>query len=218
MIPHKPGADAPNSERVVFQHLARALGTDDWIVFHSVGLSSVYTGYFGEIDFLVLIPDKGIVCIEVKGGAISQRNGIWTTRDHKGRTHELDPPPYRQVQNAMFKLTRAISKKFGPNSRESSVPVGWMMVVPDSPSPPVCPEFVRADVIDRDDLSGRIKDLISNCPTLAQSRKKLNGEKVTDYVLERIRNYIRPDFDRVLGRLQKNNMRFSTASSITRDV
>lgn len=199
MIPPRPGADAPNSERAVFQILAKAPGTQDWVVFHSVGLSSIYTGHFGELDFVVLIPDRGIVCLEVKGGAISQRNGIWKTRDRSGRTHDLDPPPYRQVQNAMFKLFRAISKKFGPNSREASVPFGWMMVFPDSPAPPVSPEFVRADVIDRDDLTGRVADRISNCPTLEQSRNKLDGGTATAHVLDRIKGYIRPDFDRVLA-------------------
>lgn len=198
MIPPRPSADAPDSERAVFQKLAKAPGTEDWVVFHSVGLSSVYTGHFGELDFVVLIPGQGIVCIEVKGGAISQRDGIWTTRDRSGRTHDLDPPPYRQVQNAMFKLSRAISKKFGPNSREASVPFGWMMVFPDSPAPPISPEFVRADVIDRDDLNGRISDRISNCPTLKQSQNKLDGGTATAHVLGRIRAYIRPDFDRVL--------------------
>jgi hypothetical protein len=199
MIPPKPGADAPDSERAVFRHIARASGTEDWVVFHSVGLSSVYTGHFGELDFVVLIPNRGIVCLEVKGGAISQRNGLWTTRDRSGRTHDLDPPPYRQVQNAMFKLSRAIGKKFGTNSREALVPVGWMMVFPDSPAPPVSPEFVRADVIDRDDLAGRLADRISNCPTLEQSRNNLDGGTATPYVLDRIRSYIRPDFDRVLA-------------------
>jgi hypothetical protein len=198
MIPPRPGADAPDSERAVFQRLAKAPGTEDWVVFHSVGLSSAYTGHFGEIDFVILMPDRGIVCLEVKGGAISQRNGIWTTRDRSGRTHDLDPPPYRQVQNAMFKLSRAISKKFGVYSREASVPFGWMMIFPDSPAPPVSPEFVRADVIDRDDLTGRIADRISNCPTLEQSRNKLDGKTATPYVLGQIRSYIRPDFDRVL--------------------
>jgi hypothetical protein len=169
------------------------------VVFHSVGLSSVYTGHFGELDFVVLIPDRGIVCLEVKGGAISQRNGIWTTRDRSGRTHDLDPPPYRQVHNAMFKLSRAIAKKFGANSREVSTPFGWMMVFPDSPSPPVSPEFVRADVLDRDDLTGRIADRIANCPTLEQSRVKLDGGTATAHVLDRIRSYIRPDFERVLA-------------------
>lgn len=199
MIPPRPGGDAPDSERAVFQRLARAPGTEDWVVFHSVGLSSVYTGHFGELDFVVLIPDRGIVCLEVKGGAISQRNGIWTTRDRTGRTHDLDPPPYRQVQNAMFKLSRAIAKKFGANSREASTPFGWMMVFPDSASPPVSPEFVRADVLDRDDLTGQIADRIANCPTLEQSRVKLDGGTATAYVLDRIRSYIRPDFERVLA-------------------
>lgn len=101
MIPPRPGADAPDSERLVFHRLAQVLDREDWIVFHSVGLSSVYTGHFGELDFVVLVPNRGIVCLEVKGGAISQRNGIWTTRDRTGRTHDLNPPPYRQVQNAV---------------------------------------------------------------------------------------------------------------------
>ena len=58
---------------------------------------------------------------------------------------------------------------------------------------------VATDVIDRDDLTGSIAARISNCPTLEQSRNKLDGGTATAHVLDRIRCYVRPDFDRVLA-------------------
>lgn len=199
MLPPIIGSDVPDSERTVYSALSKMPNTHDWTIFHSVGLSSIYTGHFGEIDYVIIVPEKGIVCIEVKGGAISQKDGIWTSRDRHGRVHVLDPPPYRQVQNAMFKLRRAIEGRFGKNSIECQVPLGWMVAFPDCSAPPVSPELVRADILDCGDLRGQISTRIENCPTLKQAREKLDTKIIPKHILQRIKNFIRPDFDRVLA-------------------
>ena len=72
MLPPVPPADIPDSERRFFVKLAGEPGTEDWTAFHSLGLSSGYTGHFGEIDFVIMIPGRGVVCVEVKGGGVSR--------------------------------------------------------------------------------------------------------------------------------------------------
>lgn len=197
MIPPVPPSGTPNSEQRVFRKLATEPGTSDWIVFHSLGLSSSYTGHFGEIDFVVLIPRRGIVCVEVKGGSVKQSNGLWTSRDESGVTHELKRSPFAQVQDAMFKLRRAIEARFGKHSIEARVPIGYMVIFPGVDCPPPCPEFTRGDVIDRQDLDRPVAERLRDCPTLKNSSAKADFT-FGPAPLQNLRQFFRPDFERVL--------------------
>ncbi|MGN3973642.1 NERD domain-containing protein [Tsuneonella sp. SYSU-LHT278] len=197
MIPHVPSQGTPQSELRVFRKLASELETSGWIVFHSLGLSSSYTGHYGEIDFVVLIPGRGIVCVEVKGGGVTQHGGVWSSRDEKGVTHQLKRSPFSQVQSAMFKLRRAIESRFGKHSMEAQVPTGYVVIFPGVDCPPPSPEYTRRDVIDRQDLDRPIAQLLSECPTLEVSSAKA-GAAFSGGAFQNLRKFFRPDFERVL--------------------
>jgi Nuclease-related domain len=72
----------------VFEALRTACDSSERIALHSLGFSSAWTGEFGEIDFVVIIPRVGIICVEVKGGAVAHKEGIWTTRRYDAPTGE----------------------------------------------------------------------------------------------------------------------------------
>ena len=77
MIPAQIDDDVVSSaERRVFHLLATDPDTNGWIVLHSLGLARRTTGPYGEIDFVVIIPHEGILCLEIKGGA-----GVMRKRD-----------------------------------------------------------------------------------------------------------------------------------------
>jgi len=61
-----PGCSS-TAEREIFQRLKDDADTRDWIVLHSLDLAEHVENIAGEIDFVVIIPYKGILCIEVKG-------------------------------------------------------------------------------------------------------------------------------------------------------
>ena len=76
-------ARRPMSERIVFDAIKKNL-SDEWRVFHSfdyVTRDLNRKRWDGEIDFLLYHPEKGMLVIEVKGGAISYRNGQWYQED-----------------------------------------------------------------------------------------------------------------------------------------
>jgi hypothetical protein len=54
----------PPGEKDVFSLLAA--GPDDWIALHALDLAPWNRGLRTEIDFVVLVPERGILCIEVK--------------------------------------------------------------------------------------------------------------------------------------------------------
>ena len=56
-----------NAERRLFELFKNCPGTEDWIVLHSLGISTHTKLMHGETDFFVLIPYKGLFALEVKG-------------------------------------------------------------------------------------------------------------------------------------------------------
>src|SRR3954467_15837540 len=64
MIPSFMDERTPPGERYVFNFLAG--GPDDWTVLHSLDLAPWNRGLRTENDFVVIVPNTGILCIEVK--------------------------------------------------------------------------------------------------------------------------------------------------------
>jgi hypothetical protein len=197
MVPHFIDPSVVASERRVFAALQSAAGTENWTVLHSLGLSSDWSGEFGEIDFLVIMPGIGIVCVEVKGGSISVTNGVWTTRNRRGHVETLRRSPYRQAQDGMWKLLTAIRTRFGPSSLEARCPIGWLVTFPDVPCPPVTPEATRDEIVDRDDMESDIGQRFSNAPALVRLASRSDLTRPSTVTCARIANFLRPEFERV---------------------
>ena len=64
LIPSFMDDTTPQGERDVFNMLSA--GPDDWVALHSLDLAPWNRGLRTELDFLVLAPETGMLCIEVK--------------------------------------------------------------------------------------------------------------------------------------------------------
>lgn len=203
MIPDGVPGNTPQSERLIFDRIRLDPDASNWIVLHSVGLTKTNRGPYGEIDFVILIPGKGIVCLEVKGGLIKCENGIWTTFNRQtNETNRLKISPYRQAQEGMFALRKAIEKEFGGSEPASSCPSSYAVVFPSVPAPPQSPGEEWWETIDSEKLRQPIsKAIIRN---IDGARKKLNkqpqAESCSNKAIAVIRQYLRPNFDRVITR------------------
>lgn len=191
-----------SAERRVFNLLDTDPDTGGWIVLHSLGLARRRTGPYGEIDFVVIIPGEGILCLEIKGGRVSCENGIWRTMDRHGNVAALRKSPFMQARESMFALRNSIMDHFGQGSPESRCPIGFAVVLPDVVCPPATPEFERSDVIDIHDLRGPISTSINR---VARNRLKefqqQGGERLpTRSQVRAILTYLRPNFDLVVAR------------------
>jgi len=132
MIPPQVPAKTPFSERRIFDLLRSDSATETWIVLHSLGLRRTAIGPYGEIDLVILIPGKGLVCLEVKGGEVSCMNGIWRTQNRAtGVTELLKKSPYLQARENMFALKKAMTEKFGALDPASACPASYAVVFPD---------------------------------------------------------------------------------------
>ncbi|MFX9073409.1 nuclease-related domain-containing protein, partial [Acinetobacter baumannii] len=58
-----------------------------------------------EIDFLIIIPDRGLLCVEVKGHSrIEYVSGMW----HLGREPPDRRGPFVQANEALFALLKRL--------------------------------------------------------------------------------------------------------------
>lgn len=197
IIPSFVDPSTPASERRVLEAIRSSSSATDWTVLHSLGLSSKWAGEFGEIDFVVIMPGLGMVCIEVKGGGVSQRDGVWTTRDRFGQVETLKRSPYRQAQDCQWKLLQALKNRFGAGALEAKCPIGWLVVFPDVECPPLTSEAARDEIIDRHDLDDDIGARIENAPSLVRLRDRGNLAAPNQATCNRLLAFFRPTFERV---------------------
>jgi len=110
MIPPEVIASCSSAgERELFFKLRADSQTREWIVLHSLNLARHRKQVSGEIDFLILVPNKGVLCLEVKGcSSLRCENGMW----FYGRDAQGDPRgPFRQASEAMHSLRSKIQRQ-----------------------------------------------------------------------------------------------------------
>jgi DNA polymerase III delta prime subunit len=91
-------------------------------------------GFEGEGDFVLAIPDRGVLVIEVKGGSIEKRDGAWL---QNGR--QMDRAPREQAHEYAKKLVRKLEEV-----SESHAP--WVTVATAFPDTPFAVEPTQGDV------------------------------------------------------------------------
>lgn len=80
----------------------------------------------------MLIGPPGIICLEVKGGLVGRRDGIWYTTPqrghHAGRPRRLKESPFEQVGPAAAQLRQFIQQRY---PRGAKTIVGYAIATPD---------------------------------------------------------------------------------------
>ena len=146
LIPETIPPDAPYSEQTVFKLLRDDPATDGWMIVHS-SEHDTYQGRPREIDFLILMPGCGIVCLEVKGGGFEVESGRWYSLG-SGSSVES---PISQGRAAMFALKNELERSFWKELSNSPIPIDFAVVFTDCNWPDDVPRPTRA-VIDHNEL------------------------------------------------------------------
>ncbi len=124
LIPEQPKS-CPYGERIVYEKLGRDLDSD-CIVLHSLGLHGHETKIWGEGDIVVL-STKGIFALEVKGGKVSCKDGVWTFGDPNGKSYEKMEDPWTQAKGTMFAVQELLTNV---EPAFKSVLMGFGVVMP----------------------------------------------------------------------------------------
>jgi len=179
LLPEKLSALTPsNGEISIYNKIRKFHQEYDWSVMHSYNVPNHIFKKWSEIDFLIIVPNKGIVCLEVKDHKeIRLQDRQWLF----GAKREKKESPFKQIKDNQESLLKEI-KKIDINL---NVP-WWSAVVftsarfADGSLPPeiMSWEFMDADAYASSEFA--FFNFIEN--VIEQGRKVLNKNKNSDWI------------------------------------
>lgn len=181
LIPPTIPADTPSDgEKLVFELLAAdsaqgvgvgaagrpGLDTSDWTVLHSLDVAHHRRQLEGEIDFVCVVPGRGVLCLEVKGcHELHRSEGVW----YYGADAAGDPRgPFKQASEATHSLRERLQRK---RPHLKGIPFQSAVCFPFLDFSLASEEWHDWQVIDRRDLETQpIADLIAAVLDRARER------------------------------------------------
>ncbi len=111
LIPDNITEFASDGERILYKKFKLDGSTKSMYILHSVFTSHHIKNMSGEIDFLVLAPNEGFFCIEVKHGGVSRKNGDWCFTNRNGETNCKKTGPFEQQSLTMNSIRKYVLDK-----------------------------------------------------------------------------------------------------------
>lgn len=144
MIPNNLISDEVKSEaeKDLFYQFRDEKTDENFVVLHSFALPEHQKKKFGEVDF-VIISRKGIVCVEVKGGIVSRRNGKWLFTNRYGHANEKNEGPFLQAQGNMSSLQKCLKKRLDDNDPIVNCTYACCVVMPSCVFEDDSPEVIQ---------------------------------------------------------------------------
>lgn len=189
LIPSTCHPETSQSERRTFEKLGREL-PGDTVVLHSVWVTGGKGDPDRESDIFVLSP-LGFFALEVKGGDVSCKDGIWHFESSGGRSYSKKVSPWDQSRKAFY---AAMTTLKATRPEFSNILGGWGVIMP----------YVRFEtsvagcdpevLLDEQNYS---EDILSFIKRLSQHyRNRLPGNNRTPGPddIARARHLLRPDF------------------------
>lgn len=196
LIPQIP-KDCPYGERVTYERLGRDLDPG-WIVMHSLGLHGHKTKIWGEGDIVVL-STLGFFCLEVKGGRVSCKDGVWHYSGG-GSSYTKREDPWTQAQGTM-QAVKKVLEQHDPNLCDVLHGFGVVMPLETFTTPGA--EFEPAVLLDQRgfdrSLQHYIKDLSSHWMEAYRIKHNRSPRLPTRADIKRARELLRPDIESALS-------------------
>ena len=173
--------DVNRIENVTEKRVAEVLRdrlSDSWHIIANLELSKQRRPY--EIDILLLHQEYGLVALEVKGGPVEIRGGLWRRRDET-----FTPSPATQSRNAAYALRDALREQ---DDDLRHLNVAWGVVLFDVTEGDFgdIPDLAREQLFLQDDIMGARSTIIDLA--LWSHAQALSNEQLTS-----ITDYLRPD-------------------------
>lgn len=201
MMPAFCPDDAPPGEKAVYAALRDSEGTDGWLVLHSLGIADHVRQVEGEADFVVVVPDTGVLVIEVKSHQCIDRrsDGTWKL----GNDAPTARGPFQQANEAMHSLRSFLEKKHVDLRSIPMLSAVWFTGVRARTMLPANPEWHDWQVIDSEDVKSApaaiLRTLAAGTTHLEDKLKYFayGGVGPDHETAERIVNLLRPKFELV---------------------
>ena len=191
---------APPGERELYAELAASPDTDGWIVLHSLAIADHIEQVEGEADFVVIVPKKGVVVIEVKSHRHLQvlDDGRWKLGNNAPTTRS----PFQQAKEAFFSIRQYLQQRQVSLQSVPMIYTVWFTHVRARTMLPPTPEWHEWQVLDSEDLRGDAPAAILKA--LAEGTAHLD-DKVRHFIsggigpdkasAERLASVLRPRFE-----------------------
>jgi hypothetical protein len=200
--PYIDKACKSTGERMIFDMLKKDSFTEDWVVLHSLNLSQHTKRLYGEIDFLLLIPNAGVFVMEVKGGDVRCKNGEWEFIDRHGNVNR-NKSPFNQARDAMFSLQTEIKKEFGVKHRFTKIQFGFLVAFPQVNFDKHSVEYQQWQIFDKTNYNSNHETFFKNLiQQFTEKHKTQLWFSPTESLpsrqdLEELCHFLRGDFMRV---------------------
>jgi len=184
------------AERRVFGLFERTQLGDGTCCFHSLDLSEHDYKLCAEIDF-VIVTRNSVIVLEVKGGGVASRDGIWAFTDRFGLEHRKSEGPFSQAKSGMFALRKRLEDQFGSEAVRK-LTFGYGVVFPDCDFKERSVEWDSAMILD----SSRMRGLGELARPLREligywERKQHPSAELPLGFRDRLLRFLRPSFERV---------------------
>lgn len=200
MIPAALSPDIKSlAERKIYEWFKNDPVTKDWVVFHSLGIENHSTVVFGEIDFLVCASNLGVFALEVKGGRISRKDGVWVYTDKYGEEHEKVRGPFEQASEGMYSVKSELDKRNLTRGTKNTL-CGYGVMFPDIEYINTDIDVSQSEIFDKRDgrYVGRYIKRLSEYNKEKFKNKKVFVVYPSEENINEIVNALRQDFDKAL--------------------
>ncbi len=170
MIPTTPPRYGPgrDAERLVYEALRGSLD-EEYFVYHSLKYHHAGSAGEGEIDFLVLHREHGMLVIECKGGGVElDGHGAWWRLVGDGQREPMRESPFEQAKRQLWQLVEVLKPRYwnaltSKKGEELPFAFGYAVAFPktlvDALNLPA--DFDRTLVIDAGDLGNMHRKLLA---------------------------------------------------------
>jgi hypothetical protein len=196
MVPPTPGTEPVSPAEGLIFELLRELELPGWTYcFHSVNLPKHLFKRACEIDFL-LLGERGLLSLEVKGGGVSCTDGVWKTRTGKGSEFSLSESPFQQAHSARTALEDKLRGELGSETVRRTV-FGHGVIFPDVDFNVGGIEWDPEMVVDRAALHGGALQGVLDRLGGYWERKDPVRKPLSEVDVEAYRAAVRPRFELV---------------------
>lgn len=164
-------------------------------VLYSLPLKDHIKNSYGEIDFVVIC-EKGVLCLEVKGGGVERRDGQWGFTNRWGSTSWKNEGPYTQAQGNMKSLRQYLDNhlKCGDdilNCRWACCVITPDCVIKTDSDTEIIPEITFNVNMKEKDLP----NLFDRCFSYWKEKKHYGGgDGLSSKMRDRLVTFLRGDF------------------------
>ena len=169
-----------------------------YVVLHSLGIAEHTNNIFGEIDFVVLC-NEGVLCLEVKGGQVSRRGGVWEFTNRYGKISRKNEGPFQQVQGNMQSLRQYMVRRLGNNDPLVRCQYACAVAMPDcyfeatGVGIDVVPEIL-VDAKRPWNLDSLVDQAFGYWRQTCLEKHGFEGGRLTDAEIDKLANLLRGDF------------------------